>query len=168
MSEHLKQTFLEKLNLIYPGQFKVEKRTGGIPSYAAIFPAKNKRFGDITIVGDLEQWEDEADYDEIKFDEDNYREYGGDFADYCEDISFEFETKRSRSLFTPTMIFEYLEKIFNDEILFYWSWSFKKKFYGNFYKREVFEKMIHEGRIRVSKNYKLCFWSGNYPLNHKE
>lgn len=167
MEKQNKQTFLEKLALVYPGQFKVERTTRGIPSDVAIFPTKNKRFGIIRISGELHQWEDEADYDEVKFDDDNYCECGGDFQDYCEDISLSLHTKICSYSLTPTEIFECLEKIFDDKIVFYWTWKPWHKWKNHLYERSAFEKMLNGGKIRVSKNYKLCLWSGNYSIKRK-
>lgn len=150
---NLKPTFLERLTAMYSGQFETSRVKRGLWEVdCAYFPAENKKFGSIEITGDLNEWRDEEDY----FIEDENGIY--DDLDTC-GFYFRVGGYEGTFILSPTGIFYYLDKIFSDQIVVYFSPLAKKR---GLYELDDLKKKLAEGKLRKRKEYR--FWSGNYPL----
>jgi hypothetical protein len=158
MNEKTRPTFLERLDLAYPCQFEVIRKKGMPVKDYAIFPAKNKHFGNIEISGDLNEWRDEEDY----FVEDENGLYHD--ADTC-GLWFRAEGIPKIYLLSPTAIFYMLNKIFSDQMVGYVP-LIRPHIKGGLYEIENFKKMLKAGNVRKKKLYR--FWSGDYPISTED
>jgi hypothetical protein len=148
-----KPTFIERLNATYSGQFTVERKVGMPPTDIVRFVPPNKNFGNVEILGDLDEWRDEEDY----YCEDEDGIY--DDADTC---GFQFRSEGVHKItpsMSPTEIFDLLNEIFSDRVVCYKSVFAKKR---KLYPIKEFEKALKEKRVRHKEAY--TFWTGEHPI----
>ena len=157
MSEEKRLTFIERLTLKYPNKVKIAEN-----GKEAWFEAENKDFGNVTISGDLNDWRDVNDFDDVL---EEYEKIGADFADVTDDFAFIVKVENpilysAEWLFASEAI-EYLDEVFADNIILH---RFKRSLHweGTLYRRASFEKLLAQDKIRLEKKDRLYVWSGDY------